>query len=128
VPSEKGKSQRRLTPPLESNRQIDSVVFAKNLIGDIRGLPELANCHIALMYIDAERMTHKVAAPARSPLVEPLRHKQKSRQAYTQRLSLKQRIKSTKGQLIDLSSERRRGRKAPRVPYRAVSVEIPLAS
>ena len=45
-----------------------SVVFAKNLIGDILSFPELADCHIALMDIDAdrlrvaERMTHKVAA------------------------------------------------------------------
>ena len=45
-----------------------SVVFAKNLIGDILGFPELARCHIALMDIDAsrlrvaERMTQKVAA------------------------------------------------------------------
>jgi alpha-galactosidase len=45
-----------------------SVVFAKNLIGDILGFPELADCHIALMDIDAdrlrvaERMTQKVAA------------------------------------------------------------------
>ena len=45
-----------------------SVVFAKNLIGDILSFPELAECHIALMDIDpgrlrvAERMTHKVAA------------------------------------------------------------------
>jgi alpha-galactosidase len=45
-----------------------SVVFAKNLIGDILGFPELSECHIALMDIDAdrlrvaERMTQKVAA------------------------------------------------------------------
>jgi len=45
-----------------------SVVFAKNLIGDILGFPELADTHIALMDIDAdrlhtaERMTQKVAA------------------------------------------------------------------
>jgi len=45
-----------------------SVVFAKNLIGDILLFPELANCHIALMDIDAarlhtaDRMTRKVAA------------------------------------------------------------------
>jgi alpha-galactosidase len=45
-----------------------SVVFAKNLIGDILSFPELADCHIALMDIDAdrlhvaERMTRKVAA------------------------------------------------------------------
>jgi alpha-galactosidase len=45
-----------------------SVVFAKNLIGDILSFPELADAHIALMDIDAdrlhtaERMTHKVAA------------------------------------------------------------------
>jgi alpha-galactosidase len=45
-----------------------SVVFAKNLIGDILMFPELANCHIALMDIDAarlhtaERMTQKLAA------------------------------------------------------------------
>jgi alpha-galactosidase len=44
-----------------------SVVFAKNLIGDILSFPELAGCHIALMDIDAdrlrvaERMTEKVA-------------------------------------------------------------------
>jgi len=44
-----------------------SVVFAKNLIGDILSFPELAACHIALMDIDAERlrvtqrMTEKVA-------------------------------------------------------------------
>ncbi len=45
-----------------------SVVFAKNLIGDILSFPELKDCHIALMDIDAarlrvaERMTQKVAA------------------------------------------------------------------
>jgi alpha-galactosidase len=45
-----------------------SVVFAKNLIGDILSFPELATCHIALMDINAdrlrvaERMTQKVAA------------------------------------------------------------------
>src|SRR5262249_13828354 len=45
-----------------------SVVFAKNLIGDILSFPELADTHIALMDIDAhrlhtaERMTQKVAA------------------------------------------------------------------
>ena len=45
-----------------------SVVFAKNLIGDILSFPELADCHIALMDIDperlrvAERMAQKVAA------------------------------------------------------------------
>ncbi|MBI4517115.1 MAG: alpha-glucosidase/alpha-galactosidase [Deltaproteobacteria bacterium] len=45
-----------------------SVVFAKNLIGDILLFPELADCHIALMDLDparlhtAERMTQKVAA------------------------------------------------------------------
>lgn len=45
-----------------------SVVFAKNLIGDILSFPELADAHIALMDIDAdrlhtaERMTQKVAA------------------------------------------------------------------
>jgi alpha-galactosidase len=45
-----------------------SVVFAKNLLGDILSFPELATCHVALMDIDhdrlrvAERMTHKVAA------------------------------------------------------------------
>ena len=45
-----------------------SVVFAKNLIGDILSFPELADCHIALMDIDADRlrvaehMTLKVAA------------------------------------------------------------------
>jgi alpha-galactosidase len=44
-----------------------SVVFTKNLIGDILGFAELAGAHIALMDIDAERlrtaerMTHKVA-------------------------------------------------------------------
>lgn len=44
-----------------------SVVFAKNLIGDILSFPELADAHIALMDIDAERlhtaerMAHKVA-------------------------------------------------------------------
>lgn len=45
-----------------------SVVFSKNLIGDVLSFAELANSHIALMDIDpdrlrvAERMTHKVAA------------------------------------------------------------------
>jgi alpha-galactosidase len=45
-----------------------SVVFAKNLIGDILSFPELADARIALMDIDAarlqtaERMTQKVAA------------------------------------------------------------------
>jgi alpha-galactosidase len=45
-----------------------SVVFAKNLLGDILSFPELATCHVALMDIDPERlrvaarMTHKVAA------------------------------------------------------------------
>ena len=45
-----------------------SVVFAKNLIGDVLLFPELADSHIALMDIDAdrlhtaERMTEKVAA------------------------------------------------------------------
>jgi alpha-galactosidase len=45
-----------------------SVVFAKNLIGDILSFPELTDAHIALMDIDAdrlhtaERMAHKVAA------------------------------------------------------------------
>jgi alpha-galactosidase len=45
-----------------------SVVFAKNLIGDILSFPELADTHIALMDIDAQRlhtaarMTEKVAA------------------------------------------------------------------
>jgi len=45
-----------------------SVVFAKNLIGDILSFPELAGCHIALMDIDgerlrvAQRMTEKVAS------------------------------------------------------------------
>lgn len=45
-----------------------SVVFAKNLIGDILSFRELADTHIALMDIDAERlrvaelMTRKVAA------------------------------------------------------------------
>ncbi len=44
-----------------------SVVFAKNLIGDILSFPELADAHIALMDIDAERlhtaerMAYKVA-------------------------------------------------------------------
>jgi alpha-galactosidase len=45
-----------------------SVVFAKNLIGDVLSFPELADCHIALMDIDADRvrvaqrMAEKVAA------------------------------------------------------------------
>jgi len=45
-----------------------SVVFAKNLIGDILSFPETARCHVALMDIDrdrlrtAERMTQKVAS------------------------------------------------------------------
>ena len=45
-----------------------SVVFSKNLLGDILSFPELATCDLALMDIDperlrvAERMTHKVAA------------------------------------------------------------------
>ncbi len=45
-----------------------SVVFAKNLIGDILSFPELADAHIALMDVDADRlhtagrMTQKVAA------------------------------------------------------------------
>jgi alpha-galactosidase len=45
-----------------------SVVFAKNLIGDVLSFPELADAHIALMDTDtdrlhtAERMTRKVAA------------------------------------------------------------------
>jgi len=45
-----------------------SVVFAKNLLGDILSFPELADAHIALMDIHperlhtAERMAHKVAA------------------------------------------------------------------
>ncbi len=45
-----------------------SVVFAKTLIGDVLSYPELADTHIALMDIDAERlrvaerMVHKVAA------------------------------------------------------------------
>ena len=45
-----------------------SVVFAKNLIGDILAFPELSGCHLALMDIDAdrlrvaERMAQKVAA------------------------------------------------------------------
>ncbi len=49
-----------------------SVVFAKNLIGDILLFPELADAHIALMDIDAdrlrtaERMTHKVATATNS--------------------------------------------------------------
>ncbi len=49
-----------------------SVVFAKNLIGDILLFPELAGCHLALMDIDAERlhtaarMTAKVAAAVRA--------------------------------------------------------------
>ena len=49
-----------------------SVVFAKNLIGDILLFPELAEAHIALMDIDAgrlrtaERMTEKVAAAAKA--------------------------------------------------------------
>jgi len=51
-----------------------SVVFAKNLLGDILLFPELANCHIALVDVDAERlrvaerMTHKLAAALK---VEP---------------------------------------------------------
>lgn len=49
-----------------------SVVFAKNLIGDILLFPELADAHIALMDIDAERlqtaqrMTEKVATATKS--------------------------------------------------------------
>src|SRR5438270_12080799 len=45
-----------------------SVVFAKNLLGDILSFPELAGCEIALMDIDPERlriaeiMARKVAA------------------------------------------------------------------
>jgi alpha-galactosidase len=45
-----------------------SVVFAKNLLGDVLLFPELRRCHIALMDIDAdrlrvaERMTHKLVA------------------------------------------------------------------
>ena len=45
-----------------------SVVFSKSLIGDVLSYPELADTHIALMDIDAERlrvaerMVHKVAA------------------------------------------------------------------
>lgn len=34
-----------------------STVFAKNLIGDILGYPELADSHIALMDIDADRLS-----------------------------------------------------------------------
>ena len=33
-----------------------STVFAKNLLGDILGFPELADSHVALMDIDAERL------------------------------------------------------------------------
>ena len=33
-----------------------SVVFTKNLLGDILSFPELAGCHIALMDIDGERL------------------------------------------------------------------------
>jgi alpha-galactosidase len=49
-----------------------SVVFAKNLIGDILLFPELKDAHIALMDIDAdrlrtaERMTQKVAAATKA--------------------------------------------------------------
>ena len=49
-----------------------SVVFAKNLLGDILLFPELARCHIALMDIDgerlrvAERMTRKLAAAVKA--------------------------------------------------------------
>ena len=49
-----------------------SVVFAKNLIGDILLFPELKDAHIALMDVDAgrlrtaERMTHKVAAATKA--------------------------------------------------------------
>lgn len=45
-----------------------SVVFAKNLLGDLLSFPALADAHVALVDIDAERlrvaerMTHKVAA------------------------------------------------------------------
>jgi alpha-galactosidase len=45
-----------------------SVVFSKNLIGDVLLYPELRDCHVALVDIDAERlhtaerMTQKVAA------------------------------------------------------------------
>jgi alpha-galactosidase len=45
-----------------------SVVFAKNLLGDLLSFPALQDAHIALMDVDgerlrvAERMTHKVAA------------------------------------------------------------------
>ena len=45
-----------------------SVVFAKNLLGDILLFPELAHCHVALMDVDADRlavaksMTCKLAA------------------------------------------------------------------
>jgi alpha-galactosidase len=45
-----------------------SVVFAKNLIGDVLLYPELRDCHLALVDVDAERlrtaerMTEKVAA------------------------------------------------------------------
>src|SRR5438105_10902340 len=44
-----------------------STVFAKNLLGDILSFPELAESHVALMDIDAERLrtselvAHKVA-------------------------------------------------------------------
>src|SRR5215472_13188725 len=49
-----------------------SVVFAKNLLGDILLYPELARCHIALMDLDAERlrvaerMTRKLAAAVKA--------------------------------------------------------------
>src|SRR4051812_3746661 len=33
-----------------------STVFAKNLLGDILSFPELADSHVALMDIDAERL------------------------------------------------------------------------
>ena len=36
-----------------------SVVFAKNLIGDILLFPELADAHIALMDVDADRLRPK---------------------------------------------------------------------
>jgi alpha-galactosidase len=45
-----------------------SVVFAQSLLGDMLGFPALANAHLALMDVDAERlrvaerMAHKVAA------------------------------------------------------------------
>ncbi|HXQ21771.1 MAG TPA: alpha-glucosidase/alpha-galactosidase [Candidatus Acidoferrales bacterium] len=60
-----------------------SVVFAKNLIGDILSFPELAGAHIALMDIDAERlrtaerMTHKVAAALRARPIVTTHHERR---------------------------------------------------